>query len=251
MTGSDNVKAYIQCGNNGLPYNMNTFSAMLGFQQMGIETTLFTDKEDLIKAEITDIVVGGVGRVKQFLENKGITVNDIDYPESLSEFYGRKIWESTSDTFLAENNNFPLFVKPKQGKLFTGFICNSETDIAGRFSPEESIPVYCSEIRNIITEWRCFVRYGEILDIRRYKGELGRIYSFQKVKEMISSYSDAPAAYSLDLGLTSERDTIIVEVNDGYSLGSYGLDPLLYAKLLSARWAELTGTEDECAFDIR
>jgi hypothetical protein len=26
---------------------------------------------------------------------------------------------------------------------------------------------------------------------------------------------------------------------------------LLYAKLLSARWAELTGTEDECAFDIR
>ena len=241
MTGSDNVKVYIQCGNNSLPYNMNTFSAMLGFQQMGIETTLFTDKEDLINAEITDIVVGGVGRVKQFLENKGITVNDIDYPESLSEFYGRKIWGSTSDTFLAENNNFPLFVKPKQGKLFTGFICNSETDIAGRFSPEESIPVY----------WRCFVRYGEILDIRRYKGELGRIYSFQKVKEMISSYSDAPAAYSLDLGLTSEGDTIIVEVNDGYSLGSYGLDPLLYAKLLSARWAELTGTEDECAFDIR
>ena len=48
MTGSDNVKVYIQCGNNSLPYNMNTFSAMLGFQQMGIETTLFTDKEDLI-----------------------------------------------------------------------------------------------------------------------------------------------------------------------------------------------------------
>ena len=147
--------------------------------------------------------------------------------------------------------NFPLFIKPKQGKLFTGFICNSEADIAGRFSPEESIPVYCSEVRNIITEWRCFVRYGEILDIRRYKGELGRIYSFQKVKEMISSYSDAPAAYSLDLGITSEGDTLIVEVNDGYALGSYGLDPLLYAKLLSARWAELTGTEDECAFDIR
>ena len=70
MTGSDNVKVYIQCGNNGLPYNINTFSAMLGFQQMGIETILFTDKEELINAEINDIVVGGVGRVKQFLENK-------------------------------------------------------------------------------------------------------------------------------------------------------------------------------------
>jgi len=245
------VRAYIQCGSNGLPYNMNTFSAMLGFQQMGIETVLFNDKQELTSAEISDIVVGGVGRVKQFLTERGIVVNDIDYPDSLSSYYGRKIWETTSDTFLSEKKNFPLFIKPKQGKLFTGFICNSEADIAGRFSPEESIPVYCSEVRNIVTEWRCFVRYGEILDIRRYKGELGRVYSLQKVKEMISSYSDAPTAYSIDIGLTAENKTIIVEVNDGYSLGSYGLDPLLYAKLLSARWAELTGTEDECAFDIR
>ena len=102
----------------------------------------------------------------------------------------------------------------------------------------------------ILTEWRCFVRYGQILDIRRYKGELGLVYSLQEVKQMVATYTDAPAAYSLDIGLTAEGETIIIEVNDGYSLGIYGLDPLLYAKLLSARWAELTGTEDECAFDL-
>lgn len=32
------------------------------------------------------------------------------------------------------------------------------------------------------------------------------------------------------------------------SLGSYGLFYLDYAKLLSARWAELTNTKDECNF---
>lgn len=242
------MKAFIQCDNNRMPYNMNTFSAMLGFQQMGIETVLFSEKEELSCAEITDIVVGGVGRVKQFLEGRGIVVNDIDYPESLSGYYGRKVWETTSDSFLYEKKSFPLFVKPKQGKLFTGFICNSEADIAGRFTPEESIPVYCSEVKNIVTEWRCFVRYGKILDIRRYKGELGKTYSLKRVKEMVAAFTDAPAAYSIDIGLTDIDETIIVEVNDGYSLGSYGLDPLLYAKLLSARWSELTGTEDECAF---
>lgn len=245
------MKAYIQCGNNGLPYNMNTFSAMLGFQQMGIETVLFSDKQELSSAEVSDIVVGGVGRVKQFLEERGIVVNDIDYPDSLSAYFGHNIWETESDTFLAEKNSFPLFIKPKQGKLFTGFICNNESDIAGRFSPKENISVYCSEVKNIITEWRCFIRYGKILDIRRYKGELGKIYSLKTVRDMVQAYIDAPAAYSLDIGLTENNETIIVEVNDGYSLGSYGLDPLLYAKLLSARWAELTGTEDECAFDIR
>ena len=243
------MKVYIQCAGNKLPYNVNTFSAMLGFEQMGIETVLFCDKEELKNADVSDIVAGGVGSVKQFLEDRGIKIGDIDYPSSLSAYYGRKIWSTTSRSFL-DNNTYPLFIKPKQGKLFTGFVCNNEIDIAGRFSPEDDIPVYCSEVRNILVEWRCFVRYGKILDIRRYKGELGKVYSLQKVNEMIAAYNDAPAAYSIDIGLTSEGDTIIVEINDGYSLGSYGLDPLLYAKLLSARWAELTGTEDECAFDV-
>ena len=33
----------------------------------------------------------------------------------------------------------------------------------------------------------------------------------------------------------------------GFALGSYGLDLIQYAKLLSACWAELTGIHDECA----
>ena len=34
------------------------------------------------------------------------------------------------------------------------------------------------------------------------------------------------------------------EVNDGHSLGSYGMGAVSYAKFLSARWSELTETED-------
>lgn len=43
---------------------------------------------------------------------------------------------------------------------------------------------------------------------------------------------------------------VYVQSNDEYALGCYGFFYIDYAKLLSARWAELTGTEDECAFDI-
>ena len=64
------MKAYIQCGNNELPYNMNSFSAMLGFQQMGFETILFKEADELVDVTLSDIVVGGVGRVKQFLEER-------------------------------------------------------------------------------------------------------------------------------------------------------------------------------------
>ena len=243
------MRAFIQCGSDGMPYNVNAFSAMLGCQQMGTEIILFREKSELVNVDVSDIVVGGVGRVKQFLQDNGITVTDIDYPSSLSAFYGRKIWETTTKKSL-DSLDHPLFIKPKQGKLFTGFVCNSELDIAGRFSPEDDVPIYCSEVRPFLCEWRCFIRYKQILDIRHYMGELGVVYSLSKVKEMIASYTDSPAGYALDIGLTSDGETIIIEVNDGYSLGCYGLDPLLYAKLLSARWAELTGTEDECAFDI-
>lgn len=54
----------------------------------------------------------------------------------------------------------------------------------------------------------------------------------------------------MDFGLTDDGRTLMIEVNDGYALGCYGLLYVNYAKLLSARWAELTNTKDECAFDI-
>ena len=63
-------------------------------------------------------------------------------------------------------------------------------------------------------------------------------------------FTTAPAGYAIDFGLTDKGETLLIEVNDGYSLGCYGLVYLDYAKLLSARWAELTSTTDECAFDI-
>ena len=35
---------------------------------------------------------------------------------------------------------------------------------------------------------------------------------------------------------------LVVEVNDAYALGAYGLPPLRYAAMIDARWAELRAT---------
>ncbi|MGM1015541.1 hypothetical protein [Limosilactobacillus fermentum] len=43
-------------------------------------------------------------------------------------------------------------------------------------------------------------------------------------------------------------ETIFLEANDAYSLGNYGLFPIRYAKMISARWAQLLGREDEYYF---
>lgn len=40
-------------------------------------------------------------------------------------------------------------------------------------------------------------------------------------------------------GVTREGATLVVEMNDGYALGCYGLAAVPYAQLLEARWQEM------------
>ena len=66
----------------------------------------------------------------------------------------------------------------------------------------------------------------------------------QVIENAIAAYHSAPAGYAADFGVTDTGETLLIEVNDGYSIGSYGLFPADYARLLSSRWAQITGSKD-------
>ena len=104
--------------------------------------------------------------------------------------------------------------------------------------------VWCSEIIHLVTEWRCFVRYGKIWDVRYYKGAWDSKLNLTIVNNAISKFTNQPAAYCLDFGVDAEGKHYLIEVNDGHSLGTYGMGAISYAKFLSARWSELTETKD-------
>lgn len=244
------MKVYIQCNKDFMPYNKNAYTAMDGFCQMGIETVLFHKKEELKESRPEDVIVGGIGTVKSRFAELGIAVPDIDYPEELETYLGRRVWKSNISDLLLNKVEFPVFVKPLEGKLFTGSLISSERDFIGKVTAGSSFFAYYSEVIPLEAEFRCYVRYQKILDIKRYKGRLNVFYDYGVISAAISDYKSAPAAYGIDFGVTKDYRTVLIEVNDGYSLGNYGLDSLLYAKLLSARWAEITGTRDLCAFDF-
>jgi hypothetical protein len=123
------------------------------------------------------------------------------------------------------------------------------SDLVGCGDQHEDTPVWCAEPVQLVAEWRCFVRYGRILDVRPYKGDWRAHFDPVVVEAALAAYApEAPAAFSLDVGCTATGATVVVEVNDGYALGAYGLMPLAYAKFLSARWAQMTGTQDYCDF---
>lgn len=244
------MKVYIQSYENNIPRNYNFMNAYQGFREMGFETVHFCDKEKLRESSKEDVVVGYVDTIRERLYDFGLITPEIDYPYELQEYLGRKIWKAKMSEISNDPTKWPMFVKPLEDKQFTGVVVRTPKDLIGCGILGVNQDVYCSEVVDFAAEWRCFVRYGKILSVRPYKGDWRKQYDYKVIESAVKDFSSAPAGYSADFGITEDGRTLLIEINDGYSLGCYGLFYIDYAKLLSARWAELTNTKDECAFDI-
>ena len=237
------MKVFIQ-KIDGEFYNPNTFAAFKGFQKKGYKIE-FYQKSDIPKEFLKkeDIVVGGIKPVRESLEFLGVKLPDIcPIPEILNEFAGRKVYKST----MQEARNIvetggEIFVKPaaEDTKLFNGVVFRKFADTISTAHIPAQTNVICSEVVSFISEYRVFVIRGEIVGMKHYKGNCGVFPDFEIVKNAVKKYGSWQAGYGIDFGVTDSNKTLLVEINDGYSLGCYGLDPLIYAALLEARWNEL------------
>lgn len=245
------MKVHIQKAGDGDFHNPNAFLAFDGFRKMGWEVAYYQHGRDLTGNALDEVVVGYIDDVKSALYNLGIReLPSLNYPEELTEYLGRRIWTSTINTIANNPHLWNVFVKPIHDlKQFTGVWVRSAKDLIGCGNQEKDIEVWCSEPVNFVGEWRCFVRYGILLDARPYKGKHWRCHlDWRRVEKAIQDYRSAPHGYTIDFGVTDKGETLLVEVNEGYSIGAYGLQSTDYAKLLSARWAQLTNTRDYAAF---
>ncbi|WP_310392551.1 ATP-grasp domain-containing protein [Hymenobacter sp.] len=236
---------------HGYPQSVNNYLAMDGFQQMGWEIVPYTDVAPMPGHAPDEVVVGHIAAVRARLRALGLAVPaELEYPAVLHSFWGRRLWPSTINAVAADAGQWPVFVKPMyDAKKFTGVLVRSPRDLVGCGDQYEDTPVWCAEPVQFVAEWRCFVRYGRILDVRPYKGDWRAHFDPAVVEQVLAAYApEAPAAFALDVGRTAAGATLVVEVNDGHSLGAYGLMSLAYAKFLAARWAEMTGSEDYCNF---
>jgi hypothetical protein len=237
------MKAYIQTDQEGDYYNVNAFIAAVGFKSLGFEIHKYVDAAEVVETDKSAIFVGGVGNVRKRLVTIGINkADEIEYPTELEEFLNRNVWTSTLKQIIT-NQTTGIFIKPLETKLFPGKVINSFSDLIG-LNFDEEVSIWCSDIIHIVTEWRCFVRYNNLLDVRYYKGNWDSQLDLKIVNDAILKYKNQPAAYCLDFGVDSDGKHYLIEVNDGHSLGTYGMGAISYAKFLSARWSELTDTED-------
>lgn len=228
-------------------FSVNRDIARVGFAQLGEEVRLFAPEgfDDLALVP-GDIVVGGIRYARQGMDRLGIAVPDLDsIPEALMPYAGRRIWQSTmAEARRLAGNGSAIFVKPLPDrlKLFTGTLLSSFADLIPTAHIADEEPVICADPVEFVTEYRGFVLHCDLIDLRPYRGDPLRFPNPQVIRAALAAQSQAgaPSAYALDFGVTAQGKTLVVEINDGYAVGAYGLSPMRYARLIATRWAELS-----------
>lgn len=196
----------------------------------------------------TIMAVGGVRFVKHALRQLGSPfVHCNPYPDALSPMLRREVRHlaclRTAKEMIARGER--LFVKPVQTKRFTGFVPESEVDY--RFNgTSNDAEVWISTPVNFVSEWRFYVANGRMLEYHfadhggdpKVQLQLYDIYC--AMEQLFKSKPAPPAGFVVDWGVLDNGLTALVEMNDGFSFGAYGMvraDTMW--EVTYSRWLEL------------
>lgn len=240
-------KAYIHAyGNKKLePEHQDVINVL---EKRNIEYELFTDKKILrnqLSIDNTTFIAGNHFVFSYIFKKYNILSPSDCYPKSLRNYLKRNIREITiQELSNSYDEGIPsIFVKPKsKTKLFTGFTIESSLDFYRLAEFPKSTVLYCSPIVNWQAEYRVFVNHSKIVGIKRYSGDEKYELDMTIVKNAVQDLENSEEgthAYGIDFGILSTGETALVEWNDGYALGSYGLDQEIYTDLLLERWSEI------------
>lgn len=241
--------AYIQ-SENGIPAKDPFYRAWDGFRKRGIRCELFEAqqlRDKTLPLTRETLVVGAVSVFEGALATLGVPVPPADnLPECLAQYRGRRVWISTwgelrwkySRKGPPQQHVWVKSLRRNKGAPSLA-VCNSD-DLAPAARLPDSHEVLVSEYVLFDSEWRCFVCNGRILDVCRYQGEIFRYPDPKVVQNAVAGFTKAnPAACGIDFGVLVDGRTVLVEVNEGYSLNPFGLDASDYAELLETRWLQL------------
>lgn len=232
---------------NGEFATVNGWVSWAGFDRKAYPISFFEWpqlREGQIEVTPSTLVVGGVATVLHALRLLGAAPPTIDFPDSLLGYLGRRVRATTLGEvrgLFSGDAPEPLFVKPREvHKAFNGYVLSAFRDLITTASLPDEMAVWASETVEFVSEWRYFVWRHEIIGVGHYNGDPFTHPDTATVRKAVEDYRvEAPVAYGIDFGVTAVGRTVLVEVNDGYSLGHVGLRPVPYANMLEDRWVEL------------
>lgn len=112
------------------------------------------------------------------------------------------------------------------------------TSISG-IPDETMVMVYDVFESPIKSEWCCYIHNKKVVDIRNYSGDLFTIPNESYLESVIKSNIDFPIAYTIDIGVLENGKNEVIEYNDMWAIGNYGMPNDTYLRLLKDRYFEI------------
>jgi len=244
------MTAWIMVDSAGMPFTRNFYDLYQGFKELGEEIKTYTAADvftDTIPRTEDNIVVGHIDQCRRHIKAiTGQDVPDLDYPVELMPFMKRKVAKTTLGEIysrVSSDEDFePIFIKSVDQKHITGFVCRNFTDYSRNCGGVDySKPIYTSEVLDIQSEYRTYIHRHDIVSCLRYKGDYSKAPDRKVIEDMLYAVRNTkmPIAYSIDVGIISTGETVLIECNDGFALGNYGVPARHYAEMNRDRWYQM------------
>jgi len=232
---------YIQSNNEKtLPHHFDCACGLYGAMDLGMDYRLTTFDEVLSGKFDTlikrNLFIGSVEFMNEVFSRVGKKVNAIENTTRPFQV------TSLGEALLRGKSGEKIFIKPKEIKLFTGFVLDGYNYPSIESLPQDTeVFVYDAFDRSILSEWRIYVHKGEIIDARNYAGDVMTLPDINFITHIINTYGkDLPVAYTIDVGiLTYTQENVVIEFNDMWAIGNYGIPNDLYIKLLRSRYEQI------------
>lgn len=215
-------------------------------EKRNIEIVYFSQKQLLrnkIKLENPYIVSAGLPSMRYIFSHFGISMPiSNSYPKELEALYGRDIQEDTiGNAFRRYKNNEDFFIKPRDDfKSFTGFVISENEYMLGKMvrklKPE--YPVLTSTLVDIKSEHRAYIANNAILETSYYFGDDSKLDMdvVNKTVKILSETDYIPSAYAIDFAVIGNGKTVVLELNEGFSIDSYNCSSKNYFNVIKTRW---------------
>ena len=189
------------------------------------------------------IPVGTIEFVHTYMEKIGKEIpKPINVPESLFDFAGRRIVNGSISSFNSFKKEKDVYVKSNDE------IKDDDNDLYSSQPHSKGGSFQMSDwVSDIEKEFRLFIFNNEIRGISLYRIDNEKENMFNpyvgldKVfcEKAVEAYQDSPIAYTLDIGIRSNGENLVIECHNFYSCGIYGWSNYAaYINMITGWWKQ-------------
>lgn len=230
---------------NALPHHFDCACAMYGAIDSGLKYRLTTFEEvvsgkfDLLIKQ--NLFVGSTEFMTEVFKRVGLT--NIRLPQN-SNRESQTI--TLGEALSRANSGEKLFIKPIEIKLFTGLVLDGMEYTSLQGLPNETkvlaYPVFNEKIKS---EWRLYIHNNYLVDSKNYSGDFMVSPDYNYALCIVSNNNnnkDFPSTYTIDIGILKNKENVVIEYNDMWAIGNYGIPNDIYLRALRDRYFEIVNS---------